>query len=142
MCPGGPCPEEQLTTDCLFINDFEACDADGLFIDAIEISESATSYVDGPRVPVRRKRASTAEAQNILDELNSLSEDLVLGVDSGSHVSVIPPQTARGYPVKKDKFVGRAYHTATDQSVKDEGKKSVVGFPMDSGVLIEGMRRS
>ena len=36
--------------------------------------------------------------------------------------------------MQKDKFVGRAYHTATDQSVKDECKKSVVGFPMDSGV--------
>ena len=56
----------------------------------------------------------------------------MLGVDSGSHVSVIPPDTAREYPVVKDKHVGRSYHTATDQTVKDEGRKSVMGFPLDA----------
>ena len=70
--------------------------------------------------------------------LNSFgqSDRLTMGVDSGAAVTVIPRRSCGAYPVVKGDGAGVTYRTATNQAVKDEGLRELIGRPNGQGEVM------
>jgi hypothetical protein len=88
----------------------------GLFITAFSVDERRATPPERPRDSPR------------LDALGQ-PDRLVMGVDSGAAVTVIPKWSCDTYPIVKGSEVGTTYRTATNQNVRDEGLRELLGRP-------------
>ena len=101
---------------------------EGLFITAFCVDEKSAS------LPLERSPPEKRAAPH----LNSFgqSDRLTMGVDSGAAVTVIPRWSCGAYPVVKGDGAGVTYRTATNQAVKDEGLRELIGRPNGQGEVM------
>ena len=101
---------------------------EGLFITAFSVDNNERAAPLGKAPP--EKRAAP--------HLNSFgqSDRLTMGVDSGAAVTVIPRWSCDAYPVVKGDGAGATYRTATNQAVKDEGLRELIGRPNGQGEVM------
>ena len=101
---------------------------EGLFIIAFCVDEKSAS------LPLERSPPEKRAAPH----LNSFgqSDRLTMGVDSGAAVTVIPRWSCGAYPVVKGDRAGVTYRTATNQAVKDEGLRELIGRPNGQGEVM------
>ena len=59
-----------------------------------------------------------------------------MGVDSGAAVAVIPKWSCDAYPVVMGDGAGTTYRTATNQAVRDEGLRELIGRPNGQGPVM------
>ena len=101
---------------------------EGLFITAFCVDENSAS------LPLEK----TPPEKRAAPHLNSFgqSDRLTMGVDSGAAVTVIPRWSCGAYPAVKGDGAGVTYRTATNQAVKDEGLRELIGRPNGQGEVM------